>query len=184
MWRTIAGTFIALILAITAAGQGRSLDQIRRQAHELRSSNVTLSYDKDSDESKVMVVAPNFDDKDAAKAGVQAMNFAAAFNFSGTSLAAAPETVKFAFWVLTKKPRFAGDHKWIAAIGESTVDLGDARYAAKPNESIEYLNFVLSRADLLKISVTGARFNVGGYEFTVTAAQSKALTDLIALSSP
>ncbi len=152
--------------------------------HDLRAGNFSISYDQDSNESKIMAVAQNFDQKEASKAGVQAINFAAAFNFTGRSLAAAPENLNFAFWVLTKSPRFAADHHWAVTVGGKTFEIGDARYVSKPSERIEYLNFILTRDDLKKIAQPGAKFTVGGYEFTVTPAQTKTLSDLYTMSTP
>lgn len=184
MIRTLLLLLIALFVASTAAAQSRSFDELKKEIRDLRADRFTLTYDQDSNESKIMAVAQNFDQKEASKAGVQAMNFAAAFNFAGRSLAAAPETLNFAFWVLTKSPRFASDHHWAVTAGGKTVELGDARYVSKPSEKIEYLNFVLTRDDLKKISVPGARFTVGGYEFTLTPAQTKTLSDLYTMSTP
>lgn len=176
--------FIALFIVSSAAAQGHSFDELKKEIRDLRADHFSLSYDQDSNESKMMAVAENFDQKESSKAGVQAMNFASAFNFAGRSLTAAPSTLNFAFWVLTKRPRFAADHHWAVTSGDKTFELGDARYVSKPNENIEYLNFVLTREDLKKISAPGAKFTVGGYQFTVTPAQTKMLSDLYTLSTP
>lgn len=184
MIRTLLLLFIAFFIASPAAAQSRSFDDLKREIRDLRAERFTLTFDQDSNQTKLMAVAQNFDQKEASKAGLQAMNFAAAFNFAGRSLTAAPDTLNFAFWVLTKRPRFGADHSWIATVGDKTVDLGEARYVSKPAENIEYLNFVVTRDELKKISVSGVKFNVGGYEFTVTPAQTKTLSDLYTMSTP
>ncbi len=184
MIRTLLLLFIALFIVSSAAAQGRSFDDLKRKMHDIRAEHFAITFDQDSNESKIMAVAENFDQKEASKAGVQAMNFASAFNFAGRSLTAAPSTLIFAFWVLTKRPRFAADHHWAVTSGDKTFELGDARYVSKPNENIEYLNFVLTREDLKKISAPGAKFTIGGYQFTVTPAQTKMLSDLYTLSTP
>jgi hypothetical protein len=184
MIRTLLLVIIALLIVSSAAAQGRSEDDLKQEMRDLRVDQFSIAYNQEANESKIMAVAKNFDQKEASKAGAQAVNFAASFNFAGRSLAAAPETFNFAFWVLTKKPRFAEEHHWTATADGKSFDLGDARYVSKPDENIEYLNFVLTREDLKKISSPGAKFTVGGYQFTVTPAQTKMLSDLYALSTP
>ena len=66
------------------------------------------------------------------------------------------------FWVLTKKPRFAENHNLLVTGESGRLDLGAARYAAKPRENMEYLNFEISREDLAKIAQDAAgRFSLG-----------------------
>lgn len=169
----------------SAVAQGRSSDAIRRQIRDLKAEKVfTLTYDQQSDATKLMAVAGNFDQKDSARAGTQAINFATAFTFSGKTLTLAPEKINLTFWVLTKKPQFAGAHRWIVVVGAETVDLADARYVAKPSDNMEYLNFVIARDDLKKIAVAGAKFKLGNAGFSFTAEQTKLLADLIILSTP
>jgi hypothetical protein len=185
MIRTILPLIIALFVVPSIAAQGRSFDEIKRQIRGIGSEKIfTLTYDQQTDTTKLMAVAANFDQKEAAKAGTQAINFAAAFTFAGKKLTASPETIPLTFWVLTKKPQFAASNRWIVTAGTETIDLGDARYAAKSSENMEYLNFVVPFDDLKKIAVKGAKFKLGSADFTFTAEQTKLLSDLIKLSTP
>ncbi|MEP6946887.1 MAG: hypothetical protein ABJA02_13280 [Acidobacteriota bacterium] len=184
MSRTILPLIFALILTSAAAAQMRSADDMRRQMRDLKADRVfTLTYDKASNASKLMAVAENLPQKEAENAGAQAINFAMAFSFAGKDLTASPEKIDLTFWVLAKRPQFADAHQWIVMAGNATVDLGDARYAAKPAEKMEYLNFVVARDDLKKIAVAGAKFRLGKADFTFTPAQIKLISDMVSLSA-
>jgi hypothetical protein len=74
--------------------------------------------------------------------------------------------------VLTKKPRFADNHHLTVDIDGRTLDLGDARYAAKPNQNLEYLNFEIKRSDLAAIgSGNKVAFHLGTHALAPTADQ-------------
>jgi hypothetical protein len=123
-----------------------------------------------------MAVSENFADRDVGSVGIQAMNFALGFFYPGQSLKTAPESVHFSFWVLTKKPRFADSHHLVVDIDGKQLDLGDARYAAKGNQNLEYLNFELTRADLAAIAAAGkVTFRIGSHDFTATDSQLKTI---------
>jgi uncharacterized membrane protein len=185
MFRTIFIIFLALLAVASCSAQDKTADAIKAQIHSLKADrSFTLTYDKEADSTKLMAVAPNFDQKESERAGAQAINFACAFTFPGKMLLRAPESVKLTFWVMAKKPRFAAAHNWIVAAATQKVDLGEARYAARPSDNMEYLNFVVSRDDLKKIAVAGASFKLGYAAFTFTAAQTSLLANLIALSTP
>ncbi len=175
----------ALALASMSTAQGRSSEDIRRQIRELKADKMfTLTYDQGSDATKLLAVAENLPQKEAEKAGTQAINFATAFTFSGKILKTAPAAINLSFWVMAKKPQFAAAHRWIVTAGAVTVDLGEARYTAKPADNMEYLNFVVTRDDLKKISAAGAKFKLGNADFTFTPAQTKLLADLVTISTP
>lgn len=183
MKRTTLAVIIALVCAVAAAGQGRSHEDIRCQLIDLNADRVfTLTYDDAGNTSKLMAIAENLPQKEVERAGAQAINFAAAFTFTGKVLMAAPEKIALTFWVLTKKPVFANSHRWIVNAGGATVDLGDARYAAKATEKMEYLNFVVPLDDLSKIATTGATFRLGSFDFTFTPAQIKLLSNMLAIA--
>ncbi|MEO6050247.1 MAG: hypothetical protein ABIP78_02810 [Pyrinomonadaceae bacterium] len=111
------------------------------------------------------------------------MNFGMAFFYAGKALTGSPETIDFTFWVLTKKPKFAAAHTWNVTLGEETLDLGDARYAAKPRENMEYLNFIVTRSDLTKIAAgSNVKFQLGTFEFTFRPSQLTLLKNLLAVS--
>ena len=172
--KTLSTLFAILLFATLSFSQEKSNDEINRQIRSLGVDHVNVSFDASSNRSKLMAVSENFSDRDANSAGVQAMNFALGFFYSGTSLKNSPESVHFSFWVLTKKPRFAENHHLMVEIDGRTLDLGDARYAAKPERNLEYLNFELSRADLASIGSAGkAVFHIGTHTFSASASQLK-----------
>ena len=85
---------LSLILAGFASivsGQSKPNDAIARQIKALNcAKTVTLSYDQGSNVSKLMAVTDNF--KGAGRVGVQAMNFAVGFMYSGKELTKARRT--------------------------------------------------------------------------------------------
>jgi hypothetical protein len=167
--KIITAVMLAAILALSVSAQERTNDELNRQIKQLGVEHVTVTYDASSGSSKLMAVSENFSDRDADAAGVQAMNFALGFFYPGQSLKTPPESVHFSFWVLTKKPRFADSHHLVVDIDGKQLDLGDARYAAKPNQNLEYLNFELSLADLAAIaSANKVTFHIGTRTFSAT----------------
>ena len=173
-----------IILAFTAVSAQKTNDAISKQIKSLKADkNISLEYDAASNSSKIFVRADNFSDAEAKKAGIQAMNFGMAHIYVGQSLAAPPESFDLAFWVLTKRPRFATANTWTITLGRDTLDLGDARYGGKPAEDMEYLNFHLSRENLAKIAAgSNVKFHLGAAEFTFTAAQLTLFRDLLAIT--
>jgi hypothetical protein len=174
----VLAVFAAVILfAVSAFTQERSNDAIDRQIKQLGLDHTSVTFDGSSNTSKLMAVAQNFSDRDADSAGVQAINFAMGFFYPGTSLKQSPEAIHFTFWVLTKKPRFADNHHLTVDLDSRTLDLGDARYAAKPNQNMEYLNFDIGRADLAAIGAArSVTFHIGSHNFTATSSQLKLIT--------
>jgi len=175
---------ILLAAALTAAAQ-KSNDAIQKQIKSLKADKqIVLSYDKASNASKIMATAGNFADSEAKKAGIQAMNFGMAFFYIGQSLAAPPDTINLTFWVLTKKPVFAASHRWtMPGAGGNPLDLGDARYAAKAEENMEYLNFKLSRTDLEKIAAsTHPKFKLGDKDLTFTPEELQLIKNFLAVA--
>lgn len=183
--RTIFYTFLAVFFVPSAAAQGKSADALKNQIRDLKADKVfTLIYDQDSDSSKLMAISENFGQREADCAGAQAINFAAAFTFLTKALTREPETINLTFWVLAKKPQFAVDHRWtITGIGE-TLDLGEARYAAKASENMEYLNFVISPENLKRLSTPGTTFRLGKCDFAFTSRQTTLLADMLIFSKP
>ena len=172
-----------LFLSTAVSAQEKTNDEINRQIRSLAVDHVTLAFDQASNTTKIMAVSENFSDSDANAAGIQAMNFAMAFFYTGTSLKQSPETIHFAFWVLTKKPRFAESHHLTVDVDGRTLDLGDARYAAKPNQNLEYLNFEVKRTDLAAIGTASKVVaHLGGHILTLTPPQTKLLQGLVRIS--
>jgi hypothetical protein len=176
---------IVLLFAVSSFGQGKSNEAIARQIKDLKAGNITLSYDDASKMSKIMVIGENFGKEDAKSAGVEAMNFGMAFFYQGKALTTAPDEINFTFWVLSKKPRFAAANHWTATVGGETLDLGDARYAARKEENMEYLNFKISRANLEKIAAArDVKFKIGEAEMKFTPGQLQIFSNLLKISNP
>jgi predicted secreted protein len=177
---------IALLASLAVSAQSKPNDAMAKQIKALKADKVfTLTYDQGSGMSKVMGSSESFTGAEAKKAGIQAMSFGTAFFYQGQALAAVADPIALTFWVMTKKPQFAANHKWTAMIGTETLDLGDAQYAAKPANNMEYLNFQVSRESLKKLTGQGGvKFKLGTAEFEFSASQMKLLANLLKLSDP
>src|SRR5215203_730088 len=176
---------LIFLFAAAAAAQSKSNETIAKQIKELKAGNITLSYDEASQASKIMVIGEDFGKQQDKSAGVEAMNFGMAFFYPGKALTTAPDEIALTFWVLNKKPRFAESHHWTVTLGGETIDLGDARYVSKPKESMEYLNFKISRANLVKISKgTDVKFKLGAAELKFTPEHLRTFANLLRISSP
>jgi len=184
MLRIFFVTLVVLSSTFLLHAQEKTNDAIARQIKSLQSDrSITISFDQAGNSSKIMAVATNFSDNEADRAGLQAMNFAMGFFYPGTTLKVSPENIHFTFWVLSKKPRFAENHKFAADLDGRQIDLGDARYAAKPRENLEYLNFELSRNQL--VSIAGAKsviFRLGPYSFTATPDQRRLVNSVVRIA--
>ena len=175
-------TTIISLTVIASAQSGKTNEAINRQIKALRIEKaITVSFDQGGNASKIMAVTENFSNKEADRAGIQAMNFAMGFFYPGATLAASPERLHFTFWVLTKRPRFGENHHFTADLGGGKIlDLGEARYSPKPREDMEYLNFEISRADLADIaSADNLTFHLGPYTFTATTEQQRVMRSLV-----
>jgi hypothetical protein len=185
--KTLFRSIVIILLGSAAVfAQSKTNDAITKQIKALKAEKTfTLTYDKGSNMSKLMVIGDNFAEAEAKKAGIQAMSFGMAFFYQGQTLSTAPDQIAFTFWVMTKKPQFAANHKWTATVGTETLDLGDAQYAARASENMEYLNFQISRENLKKIAAgTGVKIKLGAAEFTFTADHLKLFNNLLILSDP
>ena len=182
--------FIAALLTLTAAAsvaQQRSNDEITREIKRLGVPKIDVTYDAASKTSKIMAVSENFSNSDANAAGVLAMNFAMGLFYPGEAITTTPQSIHLTFWVLTKKPRFAENHHFTVDLDGRTIDLGDARYAAKPNQNMEYLNFDIPLTDLKAIGAgRDVLFKIGGRRFDPAQSQLKlirAISGVVDLSS-
>lgn len=173
-----------LLLAVSQAFSQKSADELSKQIKSLKAEkSIELSFDAGSNTSKVMARSENFDSKEVSKAGLQAMNFGMAFFFAGSTLSQTPDSINLTFWVLTKKPQFAGSNKFIVKIGSEELDLGDARYTARPAEEMEYLNFKIKRDELVRIAAgTNVKFKLGAADLTFTPAQLTLFRNILAVS--
>ncbi len=184
MKRSILLAVAAAFLTLSTSAQSKSNDAISTQIKALKSERtISLTYDQNSNVSKLMVVTENFTDREAGNAGVQAMNFALGFMYSGQSLAKVPDSMILTFWVLTKKPQFAANHSLF--ITGAHLDLGAARYVSRLRDNMEYLNFDISRENLAKIARDSrGKFRLGEGEFTFTRDHLEAISDLLIISDP
>ncbi len=179
--KTLLTVSLTLGLFTLASGQTRSNDSIAKQIKQLGSSkSIELHYDEGSNVTTLRGVSENF--PAPGRIGVKAMNFAIGFLYSGREITTAPSKILFSFWVLTNKPRFAASHNLIVLGGK---DLGPGRYAAKPREDMEYLNFEISRQDLAMMAAQQySAFNLGEFELSFTKSQQKLIADILAVSDP
>lgn len=174
----------AMLFTTISANAQKTNDAVIAQLTALKADKaITLSYDARSNTTKLMVVAGNFDDNEAARAGAMAMNFGMAVFYSGRSIAMPPDTFSLSFWVMTKKPQFASSNKWTTQLSKEILDLGDARYAAKSAEKMEYLNFKITRDDLGKIAAeNNVKIKLGGANFTFTPEHLQIFKNLLAVT--
>ena len=168
MKNSILITLAILSLTFHAAAQSKSNDAISTQIRALRAEKTfKVSYDENGKTSKLMVVAENFSNREAGRAGIQAMNFAIGFFYPGQELANAPDPIMLTFWVLTKKPRFSQDHSLMVTLGDENLVIGQARYVSKQRENMEYLNFQITTENCtnsLEILEANRAFFVGGFK--------------------
>ena len=184
MKRLIALCAATLFLALAASAQPLTNDAIRDRIRSYNSEKgISLSYDAEGKTTKIMAVSENFSKDDASRSGILAMNFAAGLFYPGDSFIKSPESFLLTFWVLSKKPRFGANHAMTVALPEEVLVIGSARYAAKPREQMEYLNFEISRENLNKIAKQAdVRFQLGDDQFTFTKSQMKLFADLLLIT--
>ncbi len=85
----------------------------------------------------------------------------------------------------SKKPKFAESHNLTIFAPGETLDLGDARYVSRPTEKTEYLNFKISRENLIKIAkANSAKLKIGNAEFQFTPEHIRAFAALVKISNP
>jgi hypothetical protein len=181
----ILASLCVLLLACVAANSQKTNESIQTQIRSLRADPaITLAYDQGGNSSKLMGIAGNFSDQDAKTAGLQAINFGLAFFYPGQRLEAPPEDINFTFWAVSKKPRFAEGGTWDVSLTSGGLHLGPYRYASKPKENMEYLNFILRRSDLAAVaSATGSvKFRLGAHQFTFTQEQLRLIKNFIQLA--
>ncbi|MEO8648047.1 MAG: hypothetical protein ABI539_02660, partial [Acidobacteriota bacterium] len=80
---------------------------------------------------------------------------------------------------------FDEDHKLVISAGDTVLELGEGRYAAKLDRQMEYLNYDLTRDIIRKIvSASNVRIRLGRNEFSFTTAQRRMLSDLLSIIEP
>lgn len=175
--------FVVTCLCISASAQLTN-ETIQSRIRSARSEkNITLTYDAAGGNSKLMAVSENFSRDEAGESGLLAMNFALGIIYGGDALTTSPESFILTFWVMAKKPRFSSNHTMTVALSDEMLVIGSARYAAKPREQMEYLNFEITRENLAKIAgATDVRFMLGDSRFTFTKSQMKLIADIVAIT--
>jgi hypothetical protein len=175
-----------LFFALSVFAQSKTNEAINKQIKDLNAGKtITLTYDESSKTSKIMVVAEDFGKSQDKRAGVDALNFGMAFFYPGSVLTTAPAEINLTFWVMNEKPKFAEAHVWTATVGGETINLGEARYAARPKENMEYLNFRISRENLEKIARSReVKFKLGKTELEFTPEHLKTFVNFLKISNP
>ena len=175
---------IASVCVFITNAQSLSNETIRERIRSARVDNgITVTLDEAGRTSKLMGISENFSKDESSRSGVLAINFAVGCIYPGESLTKSPETFMFAFWVLSKKPRFSEHHAMSVALRDAVLVIGSARYVAKPSQQIEYLNFEISRENLAKIAVeSNVRVHLGDEIFTFTKSQMKLIAAVISVT--
>ena len=177
--------FFTILFSINLFAQPKTSEAIEKQIKNLRLAQAKLTYNAESNMSKIMLIADDFGYEQDKAAKVQGFSFGMAFFYQGKTLTAAPNEINFTFWVKTDKPRFAENHHLTVFAGSETLDLGDARYAAKPNENMEYLNFKFAPETLSKIGNSSeARLKIGTSEFKFLPSHLKAISGIVKIANP
>ena len=177
MKKTIALLAVLFAVPLFASAQGKSNDQIERQIRSLGvEKQISVSFDQGGNTSKLKAVADNFRDSEAGAAGVRAMNFALGFFYAGNVLQSSPRQIMFSFWIMSKKPRFADNHRLTIELGSEAIDLGEGRYSPKPQMDMEYLNYEISLQDLTSVATSSnVVFKVGQNSFSATPDQLRVI---------
>ena len=170
-----------LLLTLAAAAQPLTNETIQERINSAKAQKaIVLTYDAAGKTTKLGGVSENFSGDDASRSGILAMNLAIGIFYPGNDLVKSPESFLLTFWVLSKKPRFGANHSLTVALREEMLVVGSARYVAKPREQMEYLNFEISRENLVKIAgQTDVRIQLGDEQFTFTRSQMKLFADLL-----
>jgi hypothetical protein len=185
MKELIAAIVVLPILVFVANAQPLTNTTIKERIRAARAErDITLTFDPQGKTSKLMAVAGNFAGAEAKRSGLMAMNFAVGHIYPGNEMSAEPQSFLFTFWVLSKKPRFSEEHAMTVVLPEEMLVIGSGRYASRPAEQVEYLNFEISRENLMKIArQIEVGFMLGDERFTFTHSQMKLLADLLTVTA-
>lgn len=177
---------LILTFAAFAFAQTKTNDAIEKQIKTLKvEKTITLSYDERGGTSKIFVIGEDFGREQNKRAGLNGFSFGMAFFYPGKILNAAPATIALTFWAQSKKPKFAASHNLTIFAAGETLDLGDARYLSRQAEKTEYLNFKISRENLIKIAkADSAKLKIGNAEFQFTPEHLKNFAALVKISNP
>jgi hypothetical protein len=175
--------FFVIILALSSTAFAQKPND--KLSSQLRKTDLKLTFDAGSGSSKLMGVSENFADSETKHAKLMAMNFAVGFFYPGQTLERAPGQVMLTFWAMSKKPVFAENHSLTLFVAGDEIIVGDARYAARARENMEYLNFNIDRDLLIKIAEnSNVQFRLGNSNFSFTQSQMRLFADLALASDP
>lgn len=180
-------TIITVIfLSAINFAQSKSIEAINAQIKSLNAEkSIMLEYDKSSNYSKLMLLSDGFGKDQDKKNGLSSFTFGMMYGFNGTELTFTPDVFILTFWAKGKNTHFAESHFWKAVADGETIELGDARYARKNGDDREFLNFVVPREKLDKISQgKDVSFTIGNAEYKVSANQLQMFANLLKVSNP
>lgn len=174
----------SLILSVAAWAQAKSADAIRAQAASLGLGKaISVEFDAAAGTTTIRAVAENFNDADARRAGIRAINFAAGVIAPGDGLKSSAGEFLFSFWIMSRAPRFESATAAEFIVGTETLPAANFRYSARRREDMEYVNVTLRRVELEKIaSAASVRAKIGNSEFTFTPRQLQLLRGLLAIT--
>lgn len=185
MKSSIAVVAFTIFFTFGVSAQTLTNDAVQNRIASVHAErNIAVTFDAAAKTTKIMAVSENFSRDEAGRSGILAMNFAIGMFYPGDTLVKSPDSFLLTFWVLAKKPRFGANHSLTVALRDEMLVIGSARYAAKPREQMEYLNFEISRENLAKIAgQTDVHFQLGDEGFTFTRSQMKILADLLVVTA-
>lgn len=186
MSRFIQVFSVILIFVSFSFAQSKTNEAISSQLKTLNAGKtIEVEYNSSANVTKILAFSEDFGGDQNKKSNLSAFSFGIAFNYNGKTLNAPPPVFTVTFWARGKKPVFAESHR-LTVITDSgeTLDLGEARYAKKSNDSTEYLNFIIARENIAKIAKSKtARLKLGNAEFTFKPEHLRLLSNMLAVSS-
>lgn len=178
---------IVLFASTFAFSQTKSNQAISSQIKSLNAEKyLQMDYVKSVGVTKILGFGENFGRDQIKKNGLSELSFGITFNYAGAALTAVPEAFIMTFWVKSGKPKFAQSHGLKVVTNAETLDLGEARYAVKSSEKgMEFLNFVVSRENLVKIAGSGgnAQILLGDSEFKFSPEHIRLFKNILAIST-
>ncbi len=177
---------LVLILTTFVCAQTKTNDVLEKQIKNLKvEKTFTLSYDDQGKNSKILVIGEDFGREQDDRAGLQNFSFGMAFFYPDKTLNTAPDTINLTFWAQSKKPKFAESNDLKMFAGGENLDLGNARYVSKPDRNMEYLNYKISRENLVKLAKSAdAKLKIGNSEFKFTSEHLRIFAALVKISDP
>jgi hypothetical protein len=184
MSKFLLSLFTILLLTTFTNAQSKSIEAISEQIKTLKAEKqIQLEYDKSSNYSKLLLISDGFGGEQNRKNNLSSFTFGMMYGFNGRELTMTPEVFVLTFWAKGKNTHFAESHFWKALVDGETVELGEARYARRNGDDREFLNFVVSRDNLEKISNGKVvSFTIGQAEFNVRSESLRMFANLLTIS--